>query len=102
MAAKYISRYVGRPAIAESRIIAYDSKSVTFKYKRHEDNKEVIEKVPVFEFIKKVIYKYQIRTLKWLDTLVYIQEGKEKLENILEIYEIAKGVLYGKIKPTTT
>jgi hypothetical protein len=32
----------------------------------------------------------------------FISEGKEKLENILEMYVIAKGVLYGKIKPTTT
>ena len=32
----------------------------------------------------------------------FINEGKEKLENILGIYAIAKGVLYGKIKPTTT
>ena len=32
----------------------------------------------------------------------FISEGKEKLENILEIYAVAKGVLYGKIKPTTT
>lgn len=32
----------------------------------------------------------------------FIQEGKDKLEKTLEMYAIAKGVLYGKIKPTTT
>lgn len=32
----------------------------------------------------------------------FIQEGKDKLEKTLEIYAIAKGVLYGKIKLTTT
>ncbi|WP_257786552.1 hypothetical protein [Clostridium estertheticum] len=31
-----------------------------------------------------------------------IQEGKEKLENTIEIYEIVQGVVYGKIKPITT
>ena len=174
IAAKYIGRYVGRPAIAESRIIAYDGESVTFKYKRHEDNKEIIEKVPVFEFIKKVIIhipdknfkmvryfglysrrcKDKDQFIKMIDKKIvqikksiekweyrilasfgvdpckcskcggkmrfndivyprygsmreyfkdkFISEGKEKLENILEIYAVAKGVLYGKIKPTTT
>lgn len=174
IAAKYIGRYVGRPAIAESRIIAYDGESVTFKYKRHEDNKEIIEKVSVFEFIKKVIIhipdknfkmvryfglysrrcKDKDQFIKMIDKKIiqikksiekweyrilasfgvdpckcskcggkmrfndivyprygsmreyfkdkFISEGKEKLENILEIYAIAKGVLYGKIKPTTT
>uniref|UniRef100_UPI00261E22B1 transposase n=1 Tax=Clostridium sp. TaxID=1506 RepID=UPI00261E22B1 len=32
----------------------------------------------------------------------FIQEGKDKLEKTMEIYAVAKGVLYGKIKPTTT
>ncbi len=52
--AKYVGsgRYVGRPAIAESRILHYDGKSVTYKYTRHEDNKKIIEKVHVYEFIK--------------------------------------------------
>ena len=174
IAAKYIGRYVGRPAIAESRIIAYDGESVTFKYKRHEDNKEIIDKVSVFEFIKKVIIhipdknfkmvryfglysrrcKDKDEFIKMIDNKIvqikksiekweyrilasfgvdpckcpkcggkmrfndivyprygsmreyfkdkFINEGKEKLENILEIYAIAKGILYGKIKPTTT
>lgn len=54
-AAKYIGRYTGRPAIAESRIIKYDGKNVTFWYQRHEDNKRVEVELDAFEFIKKVI-----------------------------------------------
>lgn len=38
IAAKYVGRYVGRPVIAESRILDYDGVNVTYKYKRHEDN----------------------------------------------------------------
>ena len=55
IAAKYIGRYVGRPAIAESRIIKYDGKTVTYKYTRHEDDKVVVETVTAHEFLKKVI-----------------------------------------------
>ena len=40
-AAKYLGRYTGRPAIAESRIIKYDGERVTFFYERHEDNKRI-------------------------------------------------------------
>ena len=40
---KYISRYLGRPVIATSRIDTYDGENVTFHYTRHEDNKTVTE-----------------------------------------------------------
>jgi hypothetical protein len=34
------------------------------KYERHEDGKEAIEKVPVYEFIKKVIMHIPEKTLR--------------------------------------
>uniref|UniRef100_UPI003561F8C4 transposase zinc-binding domain-containing protein n=1 Tax=Coprococcus phoceensis TaxID=1870993 RepID=UPI003561F8C4 len=49
---KYISRYLGRPVIATSRIDHYDGESVTFHYTRHEDNKTVSECIPALDFIK--------------------------------------------------
>lgn len=49
--AKYIGRYVGRPAIAESRIISYDGKQVTFWYEKHENKERVEVTLPVYEFI---------------------------------------------------
>ena len=52
---KYIGRYLGRPVIATSRIIDYDGDFVTFKYNRHEDNKLIIEMLPVMDFIKRLI-----------------------------------------------
>ena len=54
-AAKYIGRYVSRPAIAESRIISYDGEKVTFWYEQHEDNKRIEITLPVLEFIGKVV-----------------------------------------------
>lgn len=38
---KYITRYTGRTAMAESRILSYDNDFVTFYYGRHEDNKRI-------------------------------------------------------------
>lgn len=44
---KYIGRYLGRPVIATSRIDSYDGEFVAFHYNRHEDEKLVIETIPV-------------------------------------------------------
>ena len=52
---KYIGRYLGRPVIATSRIDHYDGDFVTFHYNRHEDDVLVTEKVPVMDFIKRLI-----------------------------------------------
>ena len=51
----YILRYAGRPALAQSRIIGYDGKTVTFTYTPHGSDQEVTETLPVFEFIKRLI-----------------------------------------------
>ena len=52
---KYVIRYSGKPAMAQSRIIDYDGEYVTFWYDRHEDNKRVTEKIHVYDFIKRLI-----------------------------------------------
>ncbi len=54
-AVKYIIRYTGRPAMAQSRILDYDGEFVTFFYDRHEDGKRVTEKIHALEFIKRLI-----------------------------------------------
>ena len=51
---KYISRYLGRPVIATSRIDNYDGENVTFHYTRHEDNKTISETVPALNFIQRL------------------------------------------------
>lgn len=66
--AKYIFRYTGRPVIANSRIIDYDKNTVTFKYNRHEDEKEIIEKLTSFEFIKRLIvhiHEFNFKTIRY-------------------------------------
>lgn len=52
---KYIGRYLGRPVIATSRIDDYDGDFVTFHYNRHEDDSLITEKIPVLDFISKLI-----------------------------------------------
>lgn len=52
---KYISRYLGRPVIALSRIDSYDGDNVTFHYNKHEDNSFVKKTIPALDFIKLLI-----------------------------------------------
>lgn len=52
---KYVIRYSGKPAMAQSRILDYDGEYVSFWYVRHEDNQRVTEKIHAFEFIKRLI-----------------------------------------------
>lgn len=61
---KYISRYLGRPVIATSRIDAYDGDSVTFHYQRHEDHKTITECIPAIDFIKRLIVHIPNRHFK--------------------------------------
>ena len=63
---KYISRYLGRPVIATSRIDNYDGENVTFHYTRHEDHKTITETVPALNFIQKLIVHIPEKHFKML------------------------------------
>ena len=63
---KYITRYIGRPVIATSRIDKYDGINVTFHYTRHEDDKLVSETVPALNFIKRLIIHIPEKHFKML------------------------------------
>lgn len=62
----YVTRYLGRPVIATSRIDKYDGDFVTFHYTRHEDDKLVTETVPVLDFIKRLIVHIPEKHFKML------------------------------------
>lgn len=51
----YVTRYIGRPVMAQSRITNYDGVNVSYWYQRHEDNEIVNVTEHAFEFIKKLI-----------------------------------------------
>ena len=63
---KYISRYLGRPVIATSRIDKYDGQNVTFHYTRHEDHKTIEECIPALDFIKRLIVHIPEKHFKML------------------------------------
>ena len=54
-AAKYIERYMSRPAIAESRIISWDDKEVKFWYEDSETGKTDTVTKPILQFIGRLV-----------------------------------------------
>ena len=85
--AKIATKYVGRPAIAESRILHYHGINVTYKYIRHKDSKVIIEKVHVYEFIKKLILHIPEKNFKIVKYLgIYSRRSKGK-HNFIKITE---------------
>ena len=52
---EYVLRYCGRPCFAQYRIIDIQDDYITFWYQRHEDDKFVVEKIHIFEFIGRLI-----------------------------------------------
>jgi hypothetical protein len=53
--AKYIGRYLARPAIAKYRVVKYDGKIVHFWYEDHQTGKKVDEALPVYKFLFNLI-----------------------------------------------
>lgn len=51
----YVTRYIGRPVMAQSRITDYDGSFVSYWYQSHEDNEVHNVREHAFEFIKKLI-----------------------------------------------
>lgn len=54
-AARYIGRYLARPAIAEYRILSYDGEMVRFWYEDHKTKERIDEALTVEKFIGKLL-----------------------------------------------
>jgi len=92
-AIKYVGRYTGRPAMAESRISGYDGKEVTFWYKDHASGKKVEVTVGAIEFIKKLIIHIPEKQFKMIRYYgIYAQHTKERPKLIKPVNEKIKEI----------
>jgi hypothetical protein len=53
---KYLGRYLARPPISAKNIISYTKETITFKYKDHKTDKEVIETIDTLKFLGRLFY----------------------------------------------
>ena len=63
-AARYIGRYIARPALAEHKITSYDGQRVTFWYESHEEKKRVYRRLEAREFIERLIDHIPLKGFK--------------------------------------
>lgn len=82
-AISYVLRYCGRPCFAQYRIIDIDNTNfISFWYQRHDDDKFVVEKIHIFEFIARLIRhipEVQFKTIRYYG---FYASHKHKFYNI--------------------
>lgn len=79
---RYLTRYCSRPAMAESRIINYDGKNVTFYYSDH-TNEEYREEVnSAFEFITKLLRHLLSENFKSIRSYGFYNKSSKLYDNI--------------------
>ena len=84
MIGRYVARYVRHPAIANTRISAYDGKTVTFWYKDNDDVKHIVT-MGVFEFIGALIQHIPDRHFKMIRYYgAYARKWKSKFAFYLQ------------------
>jgi len=82
--ARYIGRYIRHPAIADTRIVAYDGERVTYYYKNRDGTREE-QTVPVLEFIHGVVRHIPPKQFKMVRYFgLYAPRQAEKARALLE------------------
>jgi thiol-disulfide isomerase/thioredoxin len=86
-AAKYIGRYLARPAIAEYRVVNYDGKNVQFWYKDHQTGKRVEETLPVYKFLFNLIQHISPKHFRMVGRFgLYSRRSYKKANQVLSLY----------------
>jgi hypothetical protein len=94
-AAKYVGRYIAKPAIAESRIQGYDGKTVTFSYKDHETGETKSEILPVLQFIGRLVMHIPMKGYQMVKRYgLYARHIRPAFRKALELLRRAKQMLF--------
>lgn len=99
---EYVTRYCGRPAISENRIINYDGENVTFGYNAHEDDSYHEVTVTAEKFIKLLIrhlVPYEFKTIRYYGFYRKKPSCFDKINKLInkEKYTIRKTLLKHKL-----
>lgn len=90
---KYIGRYIRHPAIANSRIIDYNGRGVTFYYEDHNKNKH-FKTMSVFDFISSIIQHIPERNFRLVRYYgIYSRNNSGKFKKLQYLSVIEEKVL---------
>ena len=84
---EYVLRYCGRPCFASYRIIDIKDNYILFWYQRHGDEKIVVEKIHIFEFIGRLIKHIPEKQFKMIRYYGFYSSKSHPL------YEMAKKLI---------
>ena len=88
MIAKYIGRYLARPAIAEYRIISFNEHYVTFWYKNPNSNKEKRITLPMKKFLGRVLSHIPPKNFKMVRRFgLYSRRSKNKTPKKIKLFK---------------
>lgn len=80
---KYLSNYVKGGPIKNTRLVSYDGKLVTFRYKDHRDNKQKLMTLPKEEFMRRFLQHMIPKSLRILRfTGIYAQKKRIHLPKV--------------------
>lgn len=86
-AAKYIGRYLARPAIAEYRIEKYDGQMVHFWYEDHQSGERVDKKQPVYKFLFDLLQHIPPKHFRMVGRFgLYSRRSYSKAKDILSLH----------------
>ena len=94
--ARYIGRYLARPAIAEYRIIKYDRKKVTFWYENKNPKKKIEVTMDALDFIGKLVNHIHPKGFRVVRRYGLYSRRKNKLS--IEIIKLYNFIKQGKIE----
>lgn len=90
-AAKYIGRYLARPAIAEYRILEYNGAEVKFWYEDHKTKQKVELVLSVMEFIGRMIMHVQSKHFRMVRRYgLYRRNFNARAKKIVSLWQYMK------------
>ncbi|WP_168123877.1 transposase [Paenibacillus sp. HB172176] len=97
-AAKYIGRYLARPAIAEYRIIKYDYHKVHYWYEDHQTGKRIDVVAPAMRFIHDLVQHIPPKHIRMVGRYGLYSRGKNKESQ--KIINLWRYMVYKQIEMT--
>lgn len=106
-AAKYIGRYLARPAIAEYRISFYDGQTVRFWYEDHKTKKRSELEISVFRFIYLLLQHIPPKHFRMVSRYgLYSRQKNKESQKIVNIWNYNRTrqieMLFEKVKQKKT
>ncbi|WP_169792847.1 IS91 family transposase [Lentibacillus amyloliquefaciens] len=89
--ARYIGRYLARPAIAEYRVDGYDGENVHYWYEDHRTGKRIDKRISVYRFIFEILQHIPPKHFRMVGRFgLYSRRSHRKARQILSLHSFMR------------